>query len=415
MQVARKEPTSSAQEQSLRLISARGDNPFVKPLQKIVDLRTNIKRSRRRSAGPNDQYLSSTPQMGETPPGTPHSQSIYNEDATDPVYDGTLARDPSAEFTLDIDGDGDVDPDEQAHADKVGKFQWCTDLEERAALRIYEGKIVLAGVFINAHRHDMDKIEPRFNKLSSREMTNMLSESEHFSEWLDGLKEKATKLPLTQWDTDDALQNYLDIDGDGAIDAEELIMQHRIGKFKFISDPAERIKARLKEGQYIYALDFVWNNRDIMWIIDRKYQKMNQKDILDDMLSQPDYQIMLQTLRGKAQALRLGGSKQLRACMGGSKSYMPDKKQCVQRRILELNHAARKNGRDYICEKVDLESAFRKKTLGYSSPSGWGNVYMANLSMLRSGTNLPGATISLLKQAHIAKNDGSNDDAYEVF
>jgi hypothetical protein len=111
---------------------------------------------------------------------------------------------------------------------------------------------------------------------------------------------------------------------------------------------------------------------------------------------------MLQTLRGKAQALRLGGSKQLRACMGGSKSYMPDKQQCVQRRILELNHAARKNGRDYICEKVDLESAFRKKTLGYSSPSGWGNVYMANLSMLRSGTNLPGATISLLKQAHIA-------------
>ena len=412
-QISREEPTRSVQEDSLRLISIRGDNPFVKQLQDIIDVRTGIERSRRRSTEPLSKQQQN--QIRETPPRTPDANSIYNENENDPVYDGTLARDPSAEFTLDIDGDGDVDPDEQAHASKVGKFQWCTDLKKRAALRIFEGKLVLAGVFINQYRHDMEVLEPTFARLSSREMTNMLAESDNFSEWLDELKEKAANLPLSVFDTDDALNNYLDIDGDGAIDADELLMQHRIGKFAFIEDPVKRTEARLKEGQYIYALDFLWNNRDIMWIIDRRYQTMNQKEILDVMLSHPDYHMMLQTLRAKAQALRLGGSKQLRECLGGSKNYIPSKEQMIQRRMLELNHAARKNARDYICEKVDLESTFRKKNLGYSSPSGWGTIYMENLSMLRGGSKIPGASISLLKQAKLAKNDGSGDSEWVAF
>ena len=395
MQVKRKEVSQSAQEQSLRLISARGNNPFVVPLQKIVDLRTGInqhKRSRNNSTG------------------TP---VLYND--TGPIYDGTLARDPSAEFTLDIDGDGDVDPDEQAHADKVGKFEWVEDLDQRAALRIYEGKVVLAGVFINQYRHDMGQLEPSFAKLSSREMTNAMVESSDFSEWLDALKERAEQLPDRIWDTDSALDNYLDIDGDGAIDADELVMQHRIGKFEFIQDPIKRTEARLKEGQYIYALDFLWNNRDIMWVIDRTYGTMNQKEILDHMLNQPDYQMMLSNLRCKASACRLGGSKQLRACLGGSKNYIPDKAQLIQRRIQELNHAARENAQDYICEKVDLEETFRKKNLGYSTPSGWGNIYMANLSMLRGGTKTPGMSLPDMVRQRKRAESGISEVEYVAF
>ena len=412
LQVNRQEPKQETQDLALSLISARGDNPFVVPLQKIVDLRSGIKKSRGRRRGQQEEGGDEI-RTGTTPPGTPTSQIIYaneNGEDDDEVYDGTLARDPSAEFTLDIDGDGDVDPDEQAHASKVGRFEWVTDPDERARLRIYEGKVVLAGVFINQHRHDMGVLEPSFAKMSSRDMTNILAEAPNFSEWLDALKERAANIPQAVWDTDDSLNNYLDIDGDGAIDAEELIMQHRIGKYEWIENVQERTAARLAEGQYIYALDFLWNNRDIMWVIDRRFGTMNQKEILDDMLGQPDFQMMLQNLRGKASSLRLGGSKQLRECLGGSKNYMPDKAQLIRRRTTELNHACRKTARDFICDKVDLEATFRKKNLGYSSPSGWGSVYMQNLSMLRGGVPDPGARAILIRQQRQAALEGIEDE-----
>ena len=405
----------SAQEEALRLISARGDNPFVKPLQKIVDLRQGIRSSRIEASRQRRLEGSKPDSYGESPPVTPTSDCLHAEDAERPFYNGTLARDPSAEFTLDVDGDGDVDEDEQKHANKVGRFAMIADMDVREALRVQEGKMVLAGVFINSHRHNMHLLDPKFREnMTSREMNNMLVDSPDFSNWMDRLKESAASLPVKDVDADELIANYLDIDGDGAIDASELIMQHRIGRFKSIINSEERLATRMAEGQYVYAQDFVWENRDILWKVNPRWTSMTQREIIDELLASPNYQGTLSKYRTKAQAINLSGSKTMRSCLGGSKNYMPDKAQMVSRRVRELNHACEKKARDFICEKVDLEATFRKQNIGYGSPSGWGRVYMANLAMLRGGLPQPGKRVDMLREAREKALDGI-DEEYKIY
>ena len=63
--------------------------------------------------------------------------------------------------------------------------------------------MVLAGVFINSHRHDMHKLDPAFKEsMTSREMLNMIVDSPDFSDWMDRLKDAAEKLPPAKLDTD---------------------------------------------------------------------------------------------------------------------------------------------------------------------------------------------------------------------
>ena len=89
---------------------------------------------------------------------------------------------------------------------------------------------------------------------------------------------------------------------------------------------------------------------------------------------------------------------------------MPDKEQLIQRRIQELNHASRISARDFICEKVDLEAMFREKNLGYASPSGWGDIYMANKYMLRGGSTQ--SSLSLPEQVRATRQakEGGDDE-----
>ena len=83
------------------------------------------------------------------------------------------------------------------------------------------------------------------------------------------------------------------LDGDGSIDAEEMEMQHRIGRYYHISDPKERLAARIAEGRYVYAQDFVWENRDIMWKVNKRWGTMTQRQIIDELISRPNYQGIL--------------------------------------------------------------------------------------------------------------------------
>ena len=71
---------------------------------------------------------------------------------------------------------------------------------------------------------------------------------------------------------EEMMGSYIDIDGDGVIDAEE--MQHKIGLYEHISDPDERFAARLQEGHYILALELINTNRESMHQFDQRYGTM---------------------------------------------------------------------------------------------------------------------------------------------
>ena len=174
-------------------------------------------------------------------------------------------------------------------------------------------------------------------------------------------------------------------------------MQHRIGRYYHISDPKERLAARIAEGRYVYAQDFVWENRDIMWKVNKRWGTMTQRQIIDELISRPNYQGILAKYRVKAQSIRLSESRTMKSCLGGSKNYMPDKAQMLQRRHRELMHACQKKTRTTYVTKWIL-SPFRNLNMGYS-PSGWGSVYMQNLAMLRGGIPQSDFMEMLLRQS----------------
>ena len=116
------------------------------------------------------------------------------------------------------------------------------------------------------------------------------------------------------------------------------------------------------------VLYFVNSFRRSMWRFDPRYRTMSQKEILEDMINSNNYNAIMNDFRKKARALQTTSSDQVQTTMGGSKDYMPVKKEVTSRTEEAMNKACMDWAYDRI---VDHESAFLKKHQGYSNMSGW--------------------------------------------
>ena len=280
------------------------------------------------------------------------------------VHDGTFCRDPSAENLFDLDGDGDIDDEDIANEKKIGKFLHIKDPDLRMAARVHEGRrVVVQNLLLEGYRRHL--IDLDFNMYAGKhieEIVEMIASRDDFDDYMNYIKKYYHSNPMENNDV------YVDIDGDGNIDAEDIYITSKIGLFEEITDPKKRHALQVFEGKYIMVLFMVNEFRDVMWHFDPKYRKMSQKEIVMDIVNDPLFHDKMDEFNRKRRMFSTTGSKQVIKTMGGSKDWMPVKAQMTARSDKMLKTACMDHAYNKI---VDHEGAFLKKHQGYSNMTGW--------------------------------------------
>ena len=281
------------------------------------------------------------------------------------VHDGTLPRNPSEQFLNNVFGHTLLRSAEEHLIDQVGKFQYIKHDDERRKMQLWEkNRVIIQHFLINegGRRHIKEVDFETYKGKHIGDMVNMISEREDFEEYMNWLVHHVSHVASKQ------KVDTIDLDGDGNLDSEEVYASSRIGYFNEIQDPEEKRRLQLYEGRYLMVLYFVNSFRRSMWRFDPRYRTMSQKEILEDMINSNNYNAIMNDFRKKARALQTTSSDQVQTTMGGSKDYMPVKKEVTSRTEEAMNKACMDWAYDRI---VDHESAFLKKHQGYSNMSGW--------------------------------------------
>ncbi len=308
----------------------------------------------------NIQSVDTTTRNMNTASRPPSRPPQYNV-----VHDGTLPRNPSEQFLKNVFGHTLLREKEEKLIDQVGKFQHIADETERRRMQLLEKKRVIVQNFLlheDGRRHIKEVDLETYKGKHIGQMVDMISEREDFDEYMDWLVHSISHVSSKQ------NVDTIDLDGDGNLDGDEIYAASKIGYFNEIEDINLKKKLQLYEGRYLIVCHFVNSFRRDMWRFDPKYRTMSEKEILEDILHSNNYFDIMNGFRKKARMLQTTSSKQVQKAMGGSKDYMPVKKEVSARKEEAMNKACIDWAYDRI---VDHESAFLKKHQGYSNMSGW--------------------------------------------
>ncbi len=264
------------------------------------------------------------------------------------VHDGSIPRDPSRQFLATVIGKETPSENDAQLSAKIGKFEHVSDEGLRRSLQLWErNRVILQDFLINygAIRY-VKYIEPEIYKGKHvGNIVDMISEREDFDEYFDWMNNEISNMMASGAD----------------IGITNVWMNE-------IEDRSEREMVLAVENKYITALSFVNRHRQNMWKYDPKYRKMSQKDILEDIVNSKNFPKLISEFGKKARNLQTTSSQQVQKVMGGSKDFMPVKKEVRSRQEESMNKACM----DWVYDKiVDHESAFLKKHQGYSNMTGW--------------------------------------------
>ena len=264
------------------------------------------------------------------------------------VHDGSIPRDPSQQFLATVIGKETPSENEALLTAKIGKFEHISDHGLRRSLQLWErNRVILQDFLINygAMRY-IKYLEPEiYRGKHIGNIVDMISEREDFDEYFDWINNKISNMMASGANIDTI-----------NIDMNEIV------------DPSQRELMRAIEKKYITALSFVNRYRQNMWQYDPKYRTLSQKDILEDIVDSKNFLKLMSEFGKKARNLQTTSSKEVRRVMGGSKDFMPVKKEVCSRQEESMNKACMDWAYDKI---VDHESAFLKKHQGYSNMTGW--------------------------------------------